>query len=298
MQTARLYYVTAEMTAMSVHAGHKLPTWNVYRDDLPSPSGFMAFASPIGSYRATEEGVDHLVDIVAVSWGPTTLTSDLSANCWITFWSATNPELSVEVMREKGFGYRQIREAVAATMPDLNWDNEVILSYNASDITLGGNGAPVDPADHTLVSEATVDWLQTVRAAWLMMKPKASKPVTEVTEQPLSRTTRKRLERDGYSGDAIEPVRVVNIHTLHRPRRGPQQSSADDDARKWKVKTLVYPHIRWQPYPSRGEIEPIVIGLHQRGRDDAPWSTNRDRGRNTVHQLDRPAGGRPPASGE
>ena len=193
-QTARLYFVTAEMTAMSVHAGQKLPTWNVYRDDLPSPSGFMAFATPIGSYLATEDGVDHLVDIVAVSWGPTTLTSDPNANCWITFWSATNRDVTVEVLRAKGFSYRQIHDAVAATMSDLNWDNEVILSYNASTVTLGSDGGPVDPADHTLVSEATIEWIQTVRAAWLMMKPKARKPVTEVAEQPLSRTVRKRLE--------------------------------------------------------------------------------------------------------
>ena len=299
LRTARLYYVTAQMTAMSVHAGRNLPTWNVYREDLPSPSGFMVFATPIGSYLTTEYGVDHYVDIVAVSWGQTRITSDPDANCWITFWSATNRELPVEVLRAQGFGYREIRAAIAATTSDLNWDNEVVLSYNTSDVTLRGTGEKIDPADHTLVSETTIGWVQTVRAAWLMMKATARKPITDIVEQPLSKTVRKRLERDGYTGDAIQPMRVVNIHTLHRPARGPRRGPADDAGdRKWKVKTLVFPHIRWQPYPSRGEIEPIVIGLHQRGPDDAPWSTRRHRGSNTVHLLDRPPGGRPPVSGE
>jgi hypothetical protein len=62
-----LYWVSAAMTRLARHAAQSLPSWNLYRHDLPSDCGLMVFEQPLGSYTNDEA---REVEIVAASWGP------------------------------------------------------------------------------------------------------------------------------------------------------------------------------------------------------------------------------------
>jgi len=62
-----LYWVSASMTALARHAAPALPSWNLYKHDVPSGCGLMLFEEPMGRYL-NFEGRD--VEIVAASWGP------------------------------------------------------------------------------------------------------------------------------------------------------------------------------------------------------------------------------------
>lgn len=56
------------------------------------------------------------------------------------------------------------------------------------------------------IKDTTLGWAHIVRATWLLMTQPG---VTDVDDQLISRTVRRRAEREGYNPN---PVRVVRIH--------------------------------------------------------------------------------------
>jgi hypothetical protein len=281
LQAARLYSVSAEMTQIAIAAGQKLPSWNVRPEDIPSMSGLMFFDEPIGHY-ATHSGAEgpRIVSIVAASWGRTGYGGDPDGGRWVTFWSLTHQDLGVEALRRVlEMSHRKATER-QAMLGRFSWDNEALLTFHSNKVHIhsGGLGQLIDPSEAHLTSGTTLRFVQTVRAAWLLMKPDGKRPIAEVVDSPLSRTVRRQAERDGYDSN---PVRIV---TLHKQRRSNNAAPAGE--RKMKVRAHVSGHVRWQPYPSKGVIEPIWIADHVRGPDGAPFS------RPTVTVLNRPPGGK------
>jgi hypothetical protein len=65
---AALYYATNDMTSLALAVASTPPTELVRRSRLPSESGLMVFAEPIGGYTQLLNDVEVTTPIVAVSW--------------------------------------------------------------------------------------------------------------------------------------------------------------------------------------------------------------------------------------
>ncbi len=263
LHEAKLYSVSADMTQVAVAAGRKLPSWEVREEDVPdrAPSGLIVYDTPIVTYNS--DNTTDPVEIVAVSWGPTDLIDGSEDTLWLTFWSVT-PAQDID-----SFG-------------QLTWDNESTLTFGATGISIADGDRKIRRVDFSkghVVPETTASWVQTVRATWLLLKRTGKRPIAEVSELPHSRTVRRTMEREGYDPS---PVRVVTLHRTIRPRR----RAAADDGGGYTIGKRYYVegHVRWQPYPTRGVIEPIWIEDQTRGPEGAPWSQPKTK----VHRLDRP----------
>jgi hypothetical protein len=289
LMSASLYSISSEMTQVAISAGRKLPSWEVRPEDIPSESGLMVFDEPIAYYEMDDPVEEpKVVSIIGVSWGSTEAVEEPDEHVWVTFWSLHHTEIGVRSLRKLGISFREARE-LQGQLGTYGWDNEALLRFNSPNV-LTSDGKivhNVDPSDGNITTATSAPWVQTVRAAWLLMKRDTRKPVADVEDLPLSRTVRRRLEREGYDTD---PVHVVTLHQRHQAR------SDADHASGYKVKkrSHVIGHVRWQPYRSRGVIEPIWIEDHVRGPEGAPFSVKKT----TVSVLDRPPGGRPPVKGQ
>lgn len=296
LAAAELFYVTEDMTRLALAAAETLPVHNLHPEDVPAEAGFVVFAEPIGAYLPDPLAgtpADMVADtagavsIVAASWGSLDGVLERDPGVWITFWSASDPATEIPlVMKHRGMSRSEAEAFYRRTRAELNWDNELVNRYGAVGIgiketTRSGTVVHREEFDKTHVGweqikDTTVAWGQVVRAAWLLMTQPG---VTSVDEQPLSRTMRRRAEREGYNPNAVRVVRIRDrADTPHREQTG---------ERSYRVRWTVRGHWRNQWYPSRGEHRPVWINPHVKGPQDAPLRTG-----DTVHVLaDDPEGG-------
>ncbi|WP_030776239.1 hypothetical protein [Streptomyces sp. NRRL F-2664] len=251
LQQAELYYATADMTALALAAAAP-PRERASTGRLPTEHGFIVFAEPIGGYvediglaladtPAARPGVDAKVTtpIVAASW--TAWTPDATGKEPVTWGHSTRDGYTAIPARSRGIWvtYYSPRgllsglppETVLGTMPDgsamtagmieseqyalsggpLSWDNEALIM----------EGAAFEPAQ----PDTTEAWTHTLYTVWQLMSPASGTPWVEVEDIPRDRAGRKRDTRLGITGPSR--VRVVNVHTAHRP---PRDAAAADAA--------------------------------------------------------------------
>lgn len=278
---AVLYYVTADMTRLAMVAATSLPVHSLHPHDVPAERGFLVFAEPIGTYQPDEtDNPAEQTQIVAVSWGPSGAVAP-DSGVWLTFWAMTDYESNARHIRQEiGGSLDDARRRVRAMRAELTWDNEVVLHWGASRIAVFNTGRPgqalrTEEIDTTSggwhqVKDSTLGWSHIVRAAWLLMTQPG---VTDVDDQPASRTVRRRAERDGFSSPAVRVVRIR--HREDTPTR------AEPSGRTYSVRWTVRGHWRNQYYPARQEHRPLWINPHIKGPDGAPLRTGQ-----TVHLLD------------
>lgn len=282
LSEAVLYYVTADMTRLALVAAETLPVHSFHPQDVPVESGFLVFAEPIGAYYPEEAPEDefNVVTIVAVSWGPVAHVLAGQTGVWATFWSLTDYETEAALLHQQGLPLSEARERVRQIRAELNWDNELSMGYGAEDLFVVDHqdAGPVVRAERIdtgaggwdQVEGTTVAWGQIVRAAWLLMTQPG---VTDVEEQHLPRTMRRRAEREGYNPSAVRVVRIRD--RANTPTRDEQST------RNYRVRWSVRGHWRNQWYPSRNEHRPVWINPHIKGPEGAPLHTGQ-----TVHVLD------------
>lgn len=285
LAAAELFYVTEDMTRLALAAAETLPVHNLHPEDIPTETGFVVFAEPIGAYHpeATADMPADAVDvvtIVATSWGPLDGVLEGDPGVWLTFWSASDPATEIPlVMKYQGMTRSEAETFYRRTRAKLTWDNEMVNRFGAAGIriketTRSGtvvHGEDFDKAHvgWDQVKNTTVAWGQVVRAAWLLMTQPG---VTAVDEQPLPRTIRRRAEREGYNPNAVRVVRIRDrANTPHREQ---------PTERSYQVRWTVRGHWRNQWYPSRDEHRPVWINPHIKGPQDAPLRTG-----DTVHVL-------------
>lgn len=289
LAAAELFYVTEDMTRLSLAAAETLPVHNLHPEDIPAETGFVVFAEPIGAYQPDPlagtpsdigAAASDVVTIVAASWGPLNGVLEGDPGVWITLWSASDPVTEIPmVMKHRGMSRSEAEAFYRRTRAELNWDNELVNRFGAAgiaikDSTSAGTVVHAEEFDKTHVGweqikNTTFAWGQVVRAAWLLMTQPG---ITAVDEQPLSRTMRRRAEREGYNPNAVRVVRIRDqADTPHREQPG---------ERSYQVRWTVRGHWRNQWYPSRGEHRPVWINPHVKGPQDAPLRTG-----DTVHVL-------------
>lgn len=305
LRAATICSVSTPMTRLAIKAGKQLPTWGLRREDLPRKedgktpvlSGFMVFDAPIAEYAAGDPlGKPMRVAIVAVSWGPTQFGGD--DTLWVTFYSA-KPQRNdfAEHARRLGVTERELRDADEDVSKTLIWDNEIMGTFGGTEVKVAGVPEPIDPAAPTSYAAAhTAPWLQTVRAAWMMMcrpavETPGRRPLAEVVDVPTSSKATRRALRAGIAMNT-EPVRVLQLHHSRR-NTAPRYR----DGKKLDYQQEVSDYVRWQHYPKRGTIELIAVDEYVRGPKDAPFKDKKQPPK-TVLRLDRPPGGRPPRDDE
>ncbi|MER7817415.1 hypothetical protein [Streptomyces sp. NPDC096153] len=319
LEEAQLYYATADMTALALAAAATPPRERVSVDRVPAESGFIVFGEPIGGYVedvgaalagtvAARPGVDAKVTtpIVAASWtvwtpedvnvegAPVTwghITSDGYApippgtrGIWVTYYSPRGlfsglpPETVLGTMRDGSVMTAGLIEAEQQAVPGgpLNWDNEVLLT---------------DGAEFETARPDTTDvWSHTLYTAWQLMTATSGTRWADVEEIPRERAGRKRDARQGITGPSA--VRVVNVHTAHRP---PREAAAADAAASsgrrepsWSCRWPVRPYRRSTCLNPRGHAagecqhEDRIVPGHIKGPQGAPLRTG-----TTVHLWDR-----------
>jgi hypothetical protein len=218
LMSAELFCVTGDMTRLALAAAETLPVHSLHPEDVPARHGFIVFAEPIGAYQPDEPHpeMDHPVTIVAASWGPTEGVVPGRPGVWITFWSAIDNAREIPViMKHRGITREKAGRLLRQTRGELDWDNEVITRFGADGIAVVDQqptGTQIHAEDFAkthvgwdYVKNTTAAWAQIVRATWLLITQPG---VTDVEEQPLSRTVRRRDEREGYNPSAVRVVRI------------------------------------------------------------------------------------------
>lgn len=267
---AALYAVTASMTRLAVVAGESLPDFHLEPEDVPSPTGFMVFDEPIGSYVNTDGLTPERFPIVAVSWGQYHRAGLPRGGLWITFYTPVDiPGMERQAASLAGRPLREReRMRIRALSGPLNWDNEAVIGYGSEQKATYRPGA-----SHDAKLDEFAPWSQTLRAAWVLM----SQPqIAEVEEVEPSRAARRRAQRAGID---IHAVRVLHLRRLVRDHG---QTEDDSPGREYTCRWMVRGHWRQQWYPSRGVHRPIWINPHIKGPDDKPLRTGE-----TVHLWDR-----------
>ncbi|MDX2683675.1 hypothetical protein [Streptomyces soliscabiei] len=160
--------------------------------------------------------------------------------------------------------------------PQLNWDNEMLLS----------EGAPFGPPP----PDTTQTWAQVIYTAWQLMSQTGQTRWAEVEEVPRPRAGAKRDRRQGITGSSA--VRIVRVHATQRP--APQAAREDAQAStgrrepQWSCRWPVRPYRRNTCLNPRGHAdgscrhEDRIVPGHIKGPEGAPLRTG-----STVHLWDR-----------
>ncbi|BCK59410.1 hypothetical protein [Nocardia wallacei] len=322
LREAQLYYATADMTSLALAAAAVPPTEPVKPSRLPAPYGFMVFAEPIGGYSMDvadvlsggpmgREGAHATVTtpIVAVSWGlwcpgEVSVTDGPTGGpavrwfnqrtrgglepipqhfdgVWLTFYAPVNSAFE-RLAPETVIG--TARNGAPMTAGDisshprpnpLTWDNEMALAF----------GIPFGEPE----PDTTKEWAQVVYTAWQLMSQTGKTQLTETEDIPRNRAGRKRDHRAGITGPS--DVRIVNVHTAHRPSRAAaEQDAAASTGRRapeWSCRWPVRPYRRNTCLNPRAhsdngcEHEDRIVPPHIKGPADKPLKLGE-----TVHLWD------------
>lgn len=275
LSEASLYYATADMTSLALAAAATPPSEPVRESRLPSPYGLMVFAEPIGGYSqnigevlagslAGRDGVEAVgtTPIVAVSWGlwhpgdvhipdgpPVQWVVQQARGqlhripaqfngFWLTFYAPTGawaealaPDTVVGSMPDGSPMTAGDIQARPKTAP-LSWDTEAAAPF----------GVPFGEPE----PDTTKQWTQVVYTAWQLMSQTGKSQLTEVEELPRERAGRKRDQRQGIAGPSA--VRIVNVHSAHRPSRAAAEEDAQEStgrrAPQWSCRWPVRPYRR------------------------------------------------------
>jgi hypothetical protein len=311
LEEAQLYYATADMTALALAAAATPPRERVSLDRPPAESGFIVFAEPIGGYvddvgatlaptLAARSGVDAKVttpivaacwtvwtpqdvrveDGGAVTWNHTTPDGFApippgTRGIWVTYYSPAGlfsglpPETVLGTMRDGSVMTAGQIEAERPTLPGgpLQWDNEVLLP----------EGAEFEAAR----PDTTDVWTHTLYTAWQLMSAGGGTRWAETEEIPRERAGRKRDARQGITGPSA--VRVVNVHTAHRPPREAADADAEASSGRrepqWSCRWPVPPYRRSTCLNPRGHAagdcqhEDQIVKGHIKGPADKPLRT-------------------------
>ncbi|MFI1258983.1 hypothetical protein ACH4U6_35130 [Streptomyces netropsis] len=284
LSEARLYYADEDTTAASLAAAATPPGEPVSADRLPSPSGLMVFADPIGSYAVNTrtaapgqggEPVQLHTPIVAVSWSlwsprvgrvPVEWIANTvhgrefvhpaEQGIWLTFYTACGAALrGVDpgtMLHSPALGdTARAGELVAALdfpgRPELTWDNETVLFLGRR---FPEAGSPLG---------TTGGWAQTVYTAWQLMSQTGEHAWTETEVVPRGRAGRKRDRRAGITGDG--DVNVVRLRASHRPSAEATERDRQDCDGRRPPRT----EYRWEVPPYRSPNRCLNTRLHAVG---------------------------------
>ncbi|MFE4512587.1 hypothetical protein ACFRMQ_00095 [Kitasatospora sp. NPDC056783] len=247
LDDARLYYADEDMTALSVAVGAKRPEEPLSIDRMPSPVGFMVFATALGSYTATSRemfGVVPLPDetptlhvpIVAASWSIWS-PADWKHTPPVSWMYRSADEEQARMPDRRGiwltyYSTRSMGFEMLAPGTRLGTETLTGRAMTAGDQVRRSMGhAPLsrvdtvflpfdDPFPEEMPSDSPYHWTQSVYTAWQLVQHEGRNGWTE-TEDVVAPSRGSARKRDPQR----DTVRVIRL----RPNRRPSREAAERD---------------------------------------------------------------------
>lgn len=265
LASAELYFVTKDMTMLTLGAAKSLPEYSLHPEDVPSECGFVVWEEPVALAAKGRHTDFDDIPVVAASWG------QLEHGVWVSFWSDGRAAQdawvrSGHVSEEDAHKARQ-----AGLVGPLVYEREAVLwyieeAYWASTVSERPELWVRKPGDDKVIvmdpdrpESADIEHLhRVIITTWLLM----SQPIAATESVSPSRPARKRIER---AGGRVSDVRLITLR--HKPRPRPEGESTPVD---WKHRWVVDGHWRNQWYPSRKRHKPKYIHEYMKGPEGAP----------------------------
>jgi hypothetical protein len=295
LRSAALYWVSEEMTRLCLAAAPSMPAFYPRLEDLPSPSGFIYFARPIGDYEpwdiieyadggqvAAVPTLAGAYQVCAASWGPFDNGGQWKrGGTWFTFYTVPGERFAAG-LAARGLTAAEIR-ALEARRPPLRIDNEAACPASPDDHPRGE--PPLEAAVRD--TSSTSYWMHQVLCAFRLM---ATARAARVQEQPVPRPARRRAARAQVT-QPDSPVHLVDV-TAGSIRRA-RVPSSDGPRRTYTVRWMVGGHWRNQWYPATEVHRPRWIDAYVKGPAEAPLKVA-----DTVRVFRDPAEDLPHSAGE
>lgn len=320
LASAELYYATADMTSLALAAAQSPSKERLSPDRLPSESGFLLFAEPIGGYsqRVIDAlGDDSVADpaltvttpIVAASWShwsPQEFTvpevgpvhwyahsprgwgriADDFQGVWITFYACPADPFSEIAPDEPVSTAPDGRVLTAGDLAAFDQHTLAASTLQWDNEMVAGWGSDMSQPP---TPDSTEEWCYVLYTAWQLITQAGNTALTDTEDVPRYRSGRRRDQRDGVTGSST--VRILRVHNRYRPS---QQAQEDDTAQssgrrapQWGCRWPVRPHRRSVCQNPHGHADgdcthiDRIIPPHIKGPADKPL-----RARDTVHLWD------------
>jgi hypothetical protein len=246
------YWIDTEMQQLGMLAADKIgPSWHFTADDLPSPHGFLAFESGL-PYRLWSDISPMLPEAcnqhVAVAWRtlePHEKGVDGRPGV-ILYWFTRGRTMLLDPQLTD-----EQRRRLSSELGPLQWDIEAFLTFDH-----------VNELREQIAPQ--VAWLY---AVWRMMS--VPRPA-QVAAHPVNSRERKTATRLGVSPE----VTVISVRPQDRAALAALTGGKADDglpSRIYRYRWWVAPYKRMQWYPRLGIHKPMLIWLHIKGPEGAPF---------------------------
>jgi hypothetical protein len=251
------YFVTADMTALAIHAAKSMP-WVTFRaDELPSTEGFMVFDGPVAHRQ--DGDTDGTVDVSVFAW---TLAKD------VHIWDMTEEDTDLLGLDRDRVGQKMSKTKNQEYPRSPDEIRDVIYLYDFARyksylVPLGAFRVWVDTAEHDDAPSYETNPLVVLRAAWnIMSETLPGRSLVEVMPTRVDRPTRRRLKRASLP-DALLVVRLRRYAQPVPDREGVMPVD-------WSHRWLVTGHWRNQWVPSLGGHRLQWIHPYVKGPNDRP----------------------------
>lgn len=224
------YFVTSEVTPLLETAGAQLPVVAPIREELPQPSGFVYFQTPIALM-------------------PTVLDEDLQK----ALEAEGSPNGTDNSLRVVQWAHHD--------------EELVVIPYFGGMISITPFGTPLgayhwkygEPLPEK--TEARDEMARLLIAFWLLSQQR----IAQAHVRQIDRHARRRAVRANFEVPE-DGIRVVTLRRL-APEPGAQAEPAEVD---WSHRWIVGGHWRQQWYPSVEDHRPVWIAPHVKGPEDKP----------------------------
>lgn len=257
----RLYWASADMTALAVAASRTIPAFDWRREARPAASGLLYLdegiapeTNPLSGPRekATADGVDQAFEqmVAALSWWP---TGDALT---VTAWASK----TVFIKQFKANGGN---DHVASQLADFS---PPLIPVEAIDVaTDGPQGIAAALAETGPILRTPLAVLQT---AWCLMTQPA---IIDETEQSVDKTLRRQLRRNPKVSRPDDPITLVDVRKAYIPGQGDESTETDAAGRTYRHRWVVSGHWRNQAHgPARQKRKRIWVPAYVKGPDGAP----------------------------
>ncbi|MFJ9799881.1 hypothetical protein [Streptomyces sp. NPDC101145] len=238
LRAADLYWVSDDMTSLSMHAGQSLDEARWAPTDRPSPCGLALFQGGLGM---VELGAGLSGPVEALAWGP---GPDATLRVWHL------------VSRRRLFG--DLPDVTAAKLPPLIAIREVRLPVTDQPVSLDAL-----PAHEGLAPPRAI--IAALAASWrLMQQPQ----LVERTSCEPSRSEARALRRADMPDGGVT---LVNLRRQYTPQD--RDPDAGGDGRRYRYRWVVSGHwrrYRDERYSEDVRAEPQWIPAHSKGPEGAP----------------------------
>lgn len=240
-----LYFVSEEMTELSLAASRTMPLFDADAQDFPSETGAAYFDGGVAALWG-----DHRVAIHLITWQ--VLTMGAAVAVYIDVSSTQGIFKDLESWNES---LRQLR-SVGGSEGGL-WFNDItrgLIGFHPEEALQDEEAERLIRDRYTVSTTAFL----LLRSALLLMQ----QPLALVEDAQYDRAARRRMQKLGQDPPR---VRVISL------RRSATGSSDGESDREYHHRWIVKGHWRKQWYPSREVHRPVWIAPHVKGPDDKPF---------------------------